>query len=548
MPGLGLGEPLVNAPRGHFTDIRHLGQLFQTGFHKRFQAAEIGCQTFSGFGPHLPDAQGEDQPGNVLLLAGFNGAEQLLGGFRAGLPEPRKRIQRQIVDIRRGVNGPFFNKAVHNGAAQPLNVHGVPADKVGDVPAQLGGALRAGAAQESPVLVPFHGRAADRAFFRQKIGLRPLRPFGEVHFQNFRDDLPGLADAHRVPHPDIQPGDKVLIVQCGVGDGGSRQTHGSDHGLGRQHARAAHLHHNVLHKGFLLLRRVFVGHSPPGKFGGGPQRLPGGQIIQLDDGAVYIARKFFPLLVDTGDLSVNFSSVGKAFVGNDLEAQGFEILQGLCMASEGLPLRQLDIEHQNIQLPFGGHLGILLPQGACRGVSGVGKGLLPVFLQGIIQSVEGLLGHEYLSPDNEPGRGTLQGHGNGADGLQVFRHILAYNAVSPGGPSYKLPIFIFQGHGQAIDFRFHGEGRAGHGFLGTGQKIVQLFRAEHILQAHKRHRVGHLAEGIHRLTAHPFCGRIRQGQLRIGLFQILQLPQQVVVFKVGHSGVVQHIVPVARFV
>ena len=83
--------------------------------------------------------------------------------------------------------------------------------------------------------------------------------------------------------------------------------------------------------------------------------------------------------------------------------------------------------------------------------------------------------------------------------------------------------------------------------LDLPQKIRQLFYGEHILQAHQRHRMGNLLKLAQGFAAHPLGGRIRQGQLRMGRFQLLQLPQQTVVFKVRHFRVIQHVVPVVRF-
>ena len=58
--------------------------------------------------------------------------------------------------------------------------------------------------------------------------------------------------------------------------------------------------------------------------------------------------------------------------------------------------------------------------------------------------------------------------------------------------------------------------------------------------------MSHLGKGIHRLTAHPPGWRIRPGILRMGFFQLLQLPQGGVVFKIQHGRVIQDIVFVVR--
>ena len=226
--------------------------------------------------------------------------------------------------------------------------------------------------------------------------------------------------------------------------------------------------------------------------------------------------------------------------------QPFQVFQSLAVAGEAHTFRQLDVEHQNVQLPLGGHLGILLPQRTGGGISGIGEGLLPVFLQRRVQGVEGLLGHVDLPPDDEPGRGVFQRHWDGADGAQILRHILAHIAIATGGTPDELAVHVFQCHGQAIDFRLHRKFRVCHRLLGVQQKVIQLFHAEHILKAHQRHRVSHLGEGIHRLTAHPPGWRIRPGILRMGFFQLLQLPQGSIVFKIQHGGIIQDVVFVVR--
>ena len=93
---------------------------------------------------------------------------------------------------------------------------------MGQVAQQLSGALRPGAAGVGPVLVPFHRGSADRADLGQEVGLRPLGPLLPYHRQHLGDDLPRLAHQDGVPNADVLFGDKVLVVESGVGDGGAR--------------------------------------------------------------------------------------------------------------------------------------------------------------------------------------------------------------------------------------------------------------------------------------------------------------------------------------
>ena len=133
---------------------------------------------------------------------------------------------------------------------------------------ELGGALRAGAAQSGPILVPDHRRAAHRAPLRQAVGLRPLRPQIPEDLHHLGDDLPRLLEHHGVPDADVLLVDEVLIVEGSAGDGGPRQAHRLHLHFGSQHPRSAHLDRDVQHPAGLPLRRVLVGHGPPGTFGG----------------------------------------------------------------------------------------------------------------------------------------------------------------------------------------------------------------------------------------------------------------------------------------
>ena len=74
------------------------------------------------------------------------------------------------------MNQILLNQRIHDGAAKALNIHGIPADKMGDVPAQLCGAFRAGAAQERAVLILLRSGSAYRAYIREAVGPGSLGP------------------------------------------------------------------------------------------------------------------------------------------------------------------------------------------------------------------------------------------------------------------------------------------------------------------------------------------------------------------------------------
>ena len=54
----------------------------------------------------------------------------------------------------------------------------------------------------------------------------------------------------------------------------------------------------------------------------------------------------------------------------------------------------------------------------------------------------------------------------------------------------------------------------------------------------------HLPESADSLAANPLGGRIGADKLRMSFFQVFQLPQKMVIFKIGHSGVIKDVIAV----
>ena len=270
-------------------------------------------------------------------------------------------------------------------------------------------------------------------------------------------------------------------MQRGVRHRRARQTNRPHHRLGSQHAGPSHLHHDVLHHGGLDFRGILVGSSPLGELGGIAQPFPLRKIVYLDDRTVDIADQLFPVLVDGQHFCINFRNFGQLFVWNHLEFQVFQVFQRLGMSGKFHAIRKLDVENINVQSPLRRDFRVELPQRPGGGVPGVGEQRLSQLLLTQIQLFKALFRHEDLAPDDEPCRRAGQGHGNGADGFQVFRHVLPYRTVAPGRAPDEFPVHIFQRHGKAVDLRLYGKFRIALCRDGFFQKIVQLFHTEHVL-------------------------------------------------------------------
>ena len=204
-------------------------------------------------------------------------------------------------------------------------------------------------------------------------------------------------------------------MQRGIGHGGSRQANRANHRLWRQNAGPSHLDHNVFHHSGLDFRRVFISRRPSGKLCCGAQIFPLCQIIQLDDCSVNVTDQLSPIFIDCLHLTVNLLDRGKLLIGNHFETQPLQIFQGLTVAGKGHALRQLNIEHIDIQPPLSCDFRIQLAQGPGSGIPGIGKQrLAQSFLVGI-QFFKAFLWHEHLPPDDQAVGRSLQSHGNRAD-------------------------------------------------------------------------------------------------------------------------------------
>ena len=402
-----------------------------------------------------------------------------------------------------------------------------------DVAQPLGRALRAGAAQESPIRVPDHGAAALRADGGQPVGHGLRRAAGLVHRHHLRDDLPGLLHPDRVPDAHVQPVDEVLVVQRGVGDRGARQADGFQHRLGRQHPGPPHLHGDVQDAALLFLRGIFVGHCPAGGLGRAAQGGALGQVVQFDHRAVHLIGKGVPVFADPVDLLHTGADVVIEAEGHHLEAHVPQSLQRRGMAGV-VPGGQLHVVDDQVQPPLCRHPGVQLPQGARRRVAGVGQRRLAADLPLGVQGLEILFGDVDLPPDDEPLRRVLQLPGQTADGAEVLGHVLPRRPVAPGGAPEKDSVPVLHGDGKPVNLRLHVEHALPvHGVPDPLPEGKELLPGKHVRQALQRHRMGHRGKLLAGPAAHALGGRVGTEKLRVLPLQVRQFVDQAVVFKVG---------------
>ena len=196
-------------------------------------------------------------------------------------------------------------------------------------------------------------------------------------------------------------------------------------------------------------------------------------------------------------------------------------------------LRELQVEDENVELPLCRHARVQLPQGARRGVARVGKQRLAELLLLGVERFKAGAGHEDLAAHDETRGRAGQRHGDGADGLQILRHVLTDEAVAAGRAAGKAAVHVFQRHGQPVDLRLDGVFRVRLLLAHMRIEVPQLVKGKHVLQA------------LQRLPADAARRAERRGILRVLRFQLLELAELVVIVIVAHLRVIEHVVEIS---
>ena len=292
---------------------------------------------------------------------------------------------------------------------------------------------------------------------------------------HFRDDVPALAHHNGIPQPHILLGDVVLVVEGGPGDGGPRQLHRVKDGGRGKHPGASHRNFNLPEGGLLFLRGILKGHRPFRELGSGADGLPVCQVIHLHHGAIHIKGKALAQTADGFNLLLGLlGRLTEGVPGRDGKALFLQPVQAFLMAGKGDAPTLLDIEDKDRKPPLGGDGAVLLAQAACRCVSGVFKGGLPIGFLLPGQAGKGFLWHIHLAPDFQVLHRGFQPLGNGLNGEQILGHILPYKTIPPGRAPGKHPVFILQGNAQPVDLHLHHVGGIGD-LADAVVEIVDLF-------------------------------------------------------------------------
>ena len=202
-----------------------------------------------------------------------------------------------------------------------------------------------------------------------------------------------------------------------------------------------------------------------------------------------------------------------------------------------------------LQRAPGGDGRFLLAQAAGGGITRVHKGLLVLLGQPLVQLLEPGFGHVHLATH------LYQLRIAAAPKLQRYRRnrsdvggdVFSGVAITPGGSAGQQSVLVMQADRKAIELGFADVFNGVFGVQAVADpaiEVPQFVFAESVVQRQHRQPVGHFGEAGVAGAAYPAGGRVVRGQLRMFPLQLLELPEQPVVFRIGDSGLVQNVVVV----
>ena len=175
-------------------------------------------------------------------------------------------VDRELVEVRDIVDQAGSDHLVDDLVAQAVDVHAAAAYPVKQALLELCGTVDGHAAVGNLAILVDHGATAHGA----DLGHVPVDRIGRAFIEHRTYDLGN--HVARLVHDDsvalahVFATDLVDVVQRGARDGGAGNRHRVELGDRCEHTGAAHLDHDVRHRGIFLLRRILIGHGPLGEF------------------------------------------------------------------------------------------------------------------------------------------------------------------------------------------------------------------------------------------------------------------------------------------
>ena len=364
---------------------------------------------------------------------------------------------------------------------------------------------------------------------------------------------PARSYSHRVAGAHVLAGHVLAVVQRRPRDRHAAELDRLQDGHGRQQPRAADLHDDVRHRRLLGARGELVGEGPAGMPRRGPQAVPGGQVVQLDDDAVDLEAERFapgghPIVVgeDLVDRPARVVLAARAQPPRPQRVQQFGAAR-----EAGTARHVQHIVEEHFEPAIGRHAGIELSDGAGGRVARVGEGRLTPLREPPVQRLEVPDADERLAAHREPARHArsivAQPQGNGPDRLHVLGDALAPLSVAARRRPDEQALLVHELERQPVELRLQlPDGIAPEGIAHPGVEPPDVLGIDDGIEAQQRREVPHGRESGERRAGHPLRRRVGGHQPRMRPFQPLQLAEQPVVGRIGDLRPIQDVVTGSR--
>ncbi len=540
-----LPEPGPHRGGHHRADPLDRLQLLDRGRGQRPQARETARQVAGRALADVGDAEGEEQAVEGAA-AGLLELAHEVGGRHLAPPGERGQPARLEVEQGGGVRDQAGRcQLLEEAVAEALDVHRRAPDEVAQPRRHHPRAVAVGAANGDLALLPLDRAAAGRAARRPGEGDGVGGALGADHPLDLGDDIPPLADPHRVADPHVQALDLVEVVQGGAGHGRAHDRHRLQHRHRGQHPGATDLDHDLPHPGRAPLGRELEGHRPAHRPGGGAEATLLAGPVDLEHDPVGVEVQGRALRAPAGQVRPGLLEARAPLpAGADREAQPGQPLEPLRVAVQVVALDPGQLVAEQAQGAAGRLPRVEEPDRPGGRVARVGELRLARRPPRAVELGQTAARQVDLAPHLEQGRGADHRQGQLADGAGVGGDVVPHHPVAAGHRPHQETALVDEGDRHAVDLEL-GRQPGGRRPQLAGDPLVpglQLALRVGVVEGQHGQGVGHLLEPGERLATDPPGGRVGRRQVGPLLLQPRELGEQAVVLEVLDLGAGEDVV------
>lgn len=292
LSGVGVVAELVDALGDDRADVVDGFELFRVGINDVVDGGEVFGEDFGGAAAHVEDAECGEDAGEGAFFGGFEGVDEVVGGFVAHAFEVGELIAVEAVEVGEGSDEACGDELFDEGDAEAVDVHLVSGGEVSEAFDELCGAVGIGAADADALGVFGDGAFTLGAFGGQGEGVCLRRAFIVEDLDDLGDDFAGFFDEDGVVDADVFSCEFAEVVEAGAADGGAGELYGLEVGDGSEGSGFSDLDADVADGGLCLFGGEFVGDAPSGGAGGLAEAVALGEVVDFDDHAVDLVVEF----------------------------------------------------------------------------------------------------------------------------------------------------------------------------------------------------------------------------------------------------------------